>query len=274
MTTFFPNHPEFYETAADWVKQGRAFAVITLLETGGSVPQNSGAKMLLSREGERAGTIGGGRLEARAMEEALEYLEKGDPQSPRLLEWDLDGMRMECGGSARLFLEWFFPSSWEIALFGAGHVAQALCRLLMTLACRVTIFDTRTEWLDQLPLSASLCPAPVAGFAEGTERLTEQTFAVVLTPDHSEDAAVLEALLKREEKEGITFPYLGCIGSAKKAAALQEKLKGQGLSPARVDAIHSPIGLPLGGKAPAEIALSIAAQLLQERDRVQNNRHE
>lgn len=157
-------------------------------------------------------------------------------------------------------------AGWQVAVFGAGHVAQALTRLLLTLDCRVEVLDTRPEWLAQLPTDALLHAEHHADLAAEVERLDPRTFVVVMTQGHATDLPVLVRALARP------FPYVGVLGSRVKAQRLRQELLAAGSAPERVAALHCPIGLPLGRSTPPEIAISVAAELLSARGSPESSR--
>jgi xanthine dehydrogenase accessory factor len=254
---------------AEMSEGGEPFATVTFLVSRGSAPQDAGSKMIVTGEGLRWGTVGGGKLEAQAIEEARAMLDataKGPAQAPRtrLIEWDLGpDLGMTCGGGVSLFIEVHNAGAWEIAIFGAGHVAQALVPMLLTLGCRITCIDKRTEWLERLPKTSRVRAIQSDNPPDEVPRLPDGTFLVSVTPGHEHDLAVLRAAFE----SGREFPYLGCIGSKRKAATLQKALHEAGMPDTDIERLHCPIGLPIGTNAPPEIAISIAAQLLQERDK-------
>ncbi|MBT9558410.1 MAG: XdhC family protein [Myxococcales bacterium] len=231
--------------------------VITLVAARGSAPQEVGAKALVTASGLDCGTVGGGKLEAAAVRHATTLLGTGQVD---LVTWNLQtDIGMTCGGVVTVLFEAYGPAPWRIALFGAGHVAQAVARLLVPLDCQVDVIDPRPDWLAKLPsapnLRARLDPAParlVAGLPDGT-------FVAALTQGHATDLPVLTEALRWGR-----FGYLGAIGSAVKASRLRRELEEAGLDPSP---LHCPIGLPIGRSEPAEIAISIVAQLLEIRDR-------
>ena len=239
---------------------GDAFVCVTLAETRGSVPQEPGAKMLVTGEGRACGTIGGGRVEEAAIKHARELL-AGPKISCELIEWNLQkDIGMTCGGVVKFFFEVFRPSSWPIAIFGAGHVAQALVRILAGLSCRVSVFDTRPQMLSQLTQASNVKARLIEPLEEGVREVPEGAFVVVMTQGHRTDKPVLERILKTR-----SFPYLGAIGSASKAAVLRRELRESGVEDDLAQAFRCPIGLPLGRDTPEEIAISIAAEMLKVR---------
>jgi len=236
------------------------FVLVTLVETTGSTPQDMGAKMIVTADGLDIGTVGGGRVEAKAIDEALAMLRE---RRPCLLhDWSLKAdVGMTCGGRVKLFFECLGVSSWQIVLFGAGHVAQALTRLLVALPCQVTCIDPRADWLERLP--AGIHTVEASDPAAEVEGLPADAYVLCMTQGHRSDLPVLQKIFQL----GREFPYLGAIGSRAKAMTLRKELGAKGIA-ADQAIFHCPIGLPIGSNHPAEIAVSIAAQLLEVRDAV------
>jgi xanthine dehydrogenase accessory factor len=252
------------------VSSGRPFVTVTVVDVLASAPADVGSKMLVTSEGSSFGTIGGGPLEHKALAHARAMLAGESAGGAAVfVEWDLQSdLGMTCGGVVRLFFEAHNLASWPIVIFGAGHCCQALVRILLTLQCQITVVDPRDEWLARLP------PDPVS---PGKSRPTLATkpqpdyvaeipvgaFVVLLTTGHVHDQAVLTEILRSRPTD---FPYIGVIGSQAKASALRQGLLAAGIPPSALSRYHCPIGLPIGNNDPAEIAVSIAAQLLEQRD--------
>lgn len=252
----------FYEKLQQLLLANTPFVCVTMVGAVGSVPQEPGTKMLVTGEGLFTGTIGGGKLENRTLEEAQRLLgSEGKSPSTLLVTWALDrDIGMTCGGSVTLFFEAFNLNPWHIAIFGAGHVAQAVCRHLVNLACRVTVIDPRQAWLDRLPQSPKITRVLSENMPSAVASLPEEAFVLLVTMGHSTDWPILHEILKTR-----TFPYLGVIGSRAKAVRLRKDVAAAGLPQACGDAFHCPIGLEIGNNHPEEIAISILAQLLQAR---------
>lgn len=247
------------------LQAGEACVVATLVDICGSAPQNVGARVLVSSTGLLWGTIGGGKIEARVIAEAQEMLTHQSTHCFK--QWNLQTeIGMTCGGVVRVFFEAYYPQGWTIAVFGAGHVAQALIPLLTTLSCRVLCFDPRPEWIARLPIHPSLHAQVQENLVAQVEHLPEQTFLLSLTMGHAHDRPILQAALERWQRNPRAFAFLGVMGSPAKAAKLRQELKQAGCDPELVARLSCPVGLPLGTNAPPEIAISIAAQLLQVRD--------
>jgi xanthine dehydrogenase accessory factor len=257
---------DFYEEVLALQRAASAFVVVTLVEALGSVPQDVGAKIIVTEAGLHRGTVGGGRVEARALELAREILAERGPEAgkPRLVSWTLKGdVGMTCGGAVKLYFEPHLAGrGWTIAIFGAGHVAQALVPLLTPLSCRVFCFDSRAEWVGRLPASPNLVAETRSDLASALDALPDDSFVLCMTQGHRTDRPILfRALTLRN------FPFLGVIGSEAKAEILRRELIAEGVHPRRAEQFHCPVGLPFGTNHAHEIALSIAAQLLTERDR-------
>ena len=251
----------FWPAFAALQSSGAPFCTVTLVDSLGSAPADRGAKMLVTRAGLIAGTIGGGKIEARALSRAKAMLDAATPE-PQFEQWNLrTDLGMTCGGLVRLFFEPFNIARWPIAIFGAGHVAQALVRVLLPLDCALTCYDTRAEWLNRLPDDPKLRPVHSEDLAAHVTDLPAHTFIALMTMGHATDLPVLRQLLPRP------FPYIGVIGSKSKAGALRNTLLKEGFSPEECARFFCPMGLTLGSNHTHEIAISIAAQMLQTRDR-------
>ncbi|MEM9352141.1 MAG: xanthine dehydrogenase accessory protein XdhC [Planctomycetota bacterium] len=254
------NHSDFFHRCSELTDAGTPFVLVTLAEAEGSTPQDAGAKMLVTADGLDEGTVGGGRVEAKAIDEARRMLAEGVAQ--RFRDWNLKAdVGMTCGGRVKLFFESVGVAEWNVVVFGAGHVTQALARLLVTLPCRVTCVDPRGEWLGRLPpgVRAVQTDDPPAAVAS----LPDDAFVLCMTRGHRSDLPVLEQIYRADA----AFPFVGVIGSKAKAAVLCKELVEAGVAPERLT-FHCPVGLPLGSNHPGEIAVSIAAQLIEARDRL------
>ena len=255
----------YIERLAELAASGVPFASVTLVDVVGSTPADVGSKMLVTAAGLDFGTVGGGRVEAKAIAEAQRLLREpgGSSPRPKLLEWNLQrDVGMTCGGVVKLFVELYKHNQWQIAIFGAGHVAAAVIHCLLPLPCRIACIDPRGEWLAKLPNDPRLrkvctddAPAEVAS-------LPAAAFVLCMTMGHRTDRPILEAIFRQERR----FPYLGVIGSAAKRAVLRRELLAAGVSAEQADSFCCPIGLPIGTNLPSEIAISVVAQLLQQRD--------
>ncbi|MBU5627503.1 XdhC family protein [Oscillibacter sp. MSJ-2] len=142
----------------------------------------------------------------------------------------------------------------EVHLLGGGHVSAALAALLHTLSWRVSVQDDRPEFVTEqrFPHARRLC----ASF-DSLPLCPDGDYAVIMTRGHQDDYVCLRQLLRRR------CGYLGMIGSRSKVAATAQRLQEDGFTPEEIGSIHSPVGLRIGAQTPEEIAVSIAAEIIQ-----------
>ena len=145
-----------------------------------------------------------------------------------------------------------------VYLFGGGHVGRALVPILAMTDFRVVVCDQRPDAASRaaLPQAAEVYCLPYEDAFAYLPPVTAADYVVIMTPGHQADFEVLRQALATPAR------YIGCIGSRRKVAATREKLLAAGFPAEEIDRIWSPIGLPIGGDTPAEIAVSIAAQLI------------
>ncbi|MGN0419162.1 MAG: XdhC family protein [Acetatifactor sp.] len=166
-------------------------------------------------------------------------------------------------GSGRLEGNLFtlpIPLEERVILFGGGHVAQALVPILAGVGFSCIVFENRPEFADK-----SLFPAAHRVLlgdykrVEDTLTLLETDYIVIMTNGHLHDLVLEEQLLRRK------FAYIGVMGSHRKIAAVNEKLREAGISEEAISSVHTPIGLDILAVTPAEIAISVAAECIQVR---------
>lgn len=168
------------------------------------------------------------------------------------------GAWLEGEAGAWRFYQDIAADAFPVYLFGAGHVARALIGQLRLLDARIVCIDSRDDafaGLDAPGVDLRSNDAPEAEVATAPAG----TYFLVMTHSHTLDFALCEAIYRRRD-----FAYLGLIGSASKRAAFEQRLLARGLPGVRLAELTCPIGIPgIASKAPAAIALSVAAQLLQ-----------
>lgn len=159
-------------------------------------------------------------------------------------------------GAERWLIEPLLPAP-RVVLFGGGHVAQCMARQLDLLDYRTWVAEDRAEFAR-----ASLFPAAervlLCDYAQANEQIgiTKRDHAIVMSRGHDTDEQILAWLLRSPAD------YIGCIGSRRKIALLKEKLTVFGLSEQHIGRLHAPIGLDIRAQTPAEIAVSVAAELI------------
>ncbi len=238
--------------------EGTSFMMVTLTHVRGSAPQDLGAKMLVTDKGLFYGTIGGGKVEMAAIKKAQGELFEENPL--HCVTWNLQtDIGMSCGGEVTLMFEQHLSSAWPVVVFGAGHVAQALTRLLSQLKCQVTCIDSRQEWINKLEgIKAIHSPSP----KDVVKNCSPKSFFISMTMGHAYDVPILLEIFRHAPQ----CPYVGVIGSDIKGIKIKKELKELGVSDEFLSKLRVPMGLPIGNNDPWEIAVSITAQLLQVRD--------
>lgn len=230
---------------------GRRCVLATVTRSGGSTPQVPGARMLLREDGTCVGTVGGGAVEHRVIEEMKALLITG---GARVLSYDLaQDLGMCCGGRMEVFVERVEGSS-RLVLFGAGHVSHAVAALAKGLGFTVTVVDDRTELNDEARF-----PNATRILAEPRDALTQlvpqasDTF-LIATHDHRLDEEALETYASHPHA------YIGLIGSKRKTLRILERIRARRGSLPPLDRVYAPVGLALGAVTPEEIAVSIASE--------------
>jgi xanthine dehydrogenase accessory factor len=257
-----PLVPTFFDALNDLMAAEVPLVVVTVVDTAGSVPQDRGAKMIVTAEGLRFGTVGGGKVETKAIGEAQAMLRGERAETTKFAQWNLaKDVGMTCGGVVKLYFESHNVGRWRIVVFGAGHVANAVVNILVHLDCHVTCVDPREEWLAKLPESPKLTKVLSADMPSIVRTLPDDAFVALMTMGHTTDKPILLEILRTR-----SFPYLGVIGSEAKANILRRDIAEAGLPEETKSAFFCPIGLALGTNHPYEIAVSVAAQLLEVRD--------
>jgi xanthine dehydrogenase accessory factor len=246
----------------------RPGVLVTVTEVRGHGPRDAGAKMVVSGS-EVWGTIGGGNLEETALDHAKHMLD-ALPVEPSSITVSLNDKartahgRQCCGGEVALLFE-PLPVVPSIAIFGMGHVGLELARILARHDLDLHLVDSRSTYLgadrlaclDDGPAQVVAHHAPLPELALG--EVPSGTHVLILTHDHAEDFALCDAALRTSHLGSI-----GLIGSAAKWRRFEQGLRVEGHAESEIARIQSPIGTPdIGGKDPAMIALSVAAQLLR-----------
>jgi xanthine dehydrogenase accessory factor len=284
------------QRAAVMKRAGQRVVACLLVKARGSTPQSAGALMLVDEDANTFGTVGGGCVEAEIRRRAHALLvENGSGLLRFKLDhdygWD-DGLI--CGGTIDMAvaqlpqpesldriinairrrratqIEFQVRADDAIKLFtlelpprdrlyiaGGGHVGQALARLALPLEFDVTIFDDRADLLEQhAPPGCTLVGGDIA-VALADAAFDDRTYAVVVTRGHRHDEQALHAVLGRGAR------YVGMIGSKRKVKLIFDDLIERGLSAELLSNVHAPIGLDIGGVTVEEIAISIAAQIVE-----------
>ncbi|MGA5495828.1 xanthine dehydrogenase accessory protein XdhC [Streptomyces cinereoruber] len=247
-----------------------AGVLATVATVRGHAPRNAGAKLVVGRT-RTWGSIGGGNVEAVAIDRARELIDAPSPE-PELIDFALNdkvtnrhGVQC-CGGTVSVLLE-PLPVVRAVAIFGVGHVGMELARILARQDLDLHLIDSRSDVLaeDRLAVLADAVAAVRVHHTpllpeEVLEHLPRGTHVLIMTHDHAEDAALCDAALRTPHLGSI-----GLIGSAAKWSRFRTRLLTEGgHDETAVARIKTPIGLTdITGKEPATIAVSVAADLLR-----------
>ncbi len=250
---------EILHKAVELLEQGKSVAIATIISTKGSFPRKEGTRMLVSEDGEFWGTIGGGAVERNVLDLARSAI-----RDKRIIVEEFSSTKnneqpnkMICGGRATVVIESYHPSK-EILIFGAGHVGLAIYQIVHFLGFNVTVVDDRKEFAtpERFPHAEKVIRKTFSASFKQT-MVTKQTAIIVCTRRHDMDQACLEFALKTDAA------YIGLLGSRSKWAQIKRNLKDKGFKPAEIRRVYCPIGLDIGAHTPEEIAVSVAAQLIQ-----------
>ncbi len=192
------------------------------------------------------------------------------PENPERLASLLEKVRLECrpilcmAGDSRVVIE-PIRAKETLHLFGAGHIAREVAILAHWVDFRVEVHDDRPDFanLERFPLAEAIhVPENMGqalGLAQDGRRIDENSYVVIVTRGHTHDMDVLAQAL------GTQAAYIGMIGSRRKRDAIYGALRAQGFSQDDLSGVHCPIGLEINAQTPAEIALSIVAELVKIR---------
>jgi xanthine dehydrogenase accessory factor len=236
-------------------------ALVTIVRANGSTPQRTGAKMLVFADGRTIGTIGGGCYENDAFWKAREALATG---RSALLHYELnDDFAQEnglvCGGQMDVHIDPLEPTP-QLFIAGAGHVGWQLGRLAIDAGFRVHVVDDREKFAnaERFPGAEAVIAEPIPEWLHRTD-IPASAYVVVVTRGHTHDLDAMRSLAARDLK------YLGLIGSRAKVSRIFARLLEEGMPPECLSRVHAPIGLDIGAVTPAEIAISIMAELVATR---------
>jgi xanthine dehydrogenase accessory factor len=249
---------EIYQELAKVTARGEKAVLATIVSSRGSAPRKAGAKMLIRGDGTFIGSVGGGGVEQQVKEKAVEVMKSREPQ---IMHFDLsgreEGAAMICGGEMDVFLEPLLPSE-TLYLFGAGHIAQSTAAMGKMLGFRVVVIDPRPEYnnADSFPGADFLI---VEDYDSALAKLNvdEGSCIIIYTTGHVLDEQCLHFAVSTKAK------YIGMIGSKKKVREVKQRLLQKGVSQQQLDMVYAPIGIEIGAETPAEIAISILAEIIR-----------
>jgi xanthine dehydrogenase accessory factor len=245
-----------YQEIAELIKQQERAVLCIVVETKGSTPRSAGSKMLVYPDGSISGTIGGGEMEHRVVQEALEALAEG---KPRLISYKMndpkEGDPGLCGGQLEVYVEPILPKK-TVVVVGAGHVGLAVVHLAKWLGYAVIVSDDRPDFAtsELVPEADDYHTGSILDLLE-KHRVHELTSFVLTTRGVDVDTEGLPAILKTPAA------YIGVIGSRRRWETTRKNLLETGIEEEQLSRVHSPMGLELNAETPEEIAVSILAEI-------------
>jgi xanthine dehydrogenase accessory factor len=248
---------DLLEELLDAKRAGRPCALATVAATKGSVPRHPGAKMIVYEDASISGTVGGGKFESLIIAEALDCLAK---KEPALKTWPLredqpDSFGAICGGEVTVLIEPQLPAH-RLLIVGGGHCARALAKLAAECGFFVTALEDREDILEKCESAHCRLVDPAPDYIAKSN--WDKNDAIVIVSRHYNiDREALAAALR---KGGAG--YIGMIGSRRKVLQVYDQLKEDGVTAGQLSAVYAPIGLDIGSDSPAEIAVSIVAEIL------------
>ncbi len=246
-----------YEAILDLQQKGFSGALCTILETHGSVPRHTGSKMLVKEDGTLVGSVGGGEIENRVIQEAFTAIQDGKPRKLNYKMVDPNaGDPGICGGQAEVYVEPIFPKP-QIIVVGAGHVGKAVVHLGKWLGFKVILSDDREEFCnpEMVPGADEYLVCAMTDIPQKIH-INRQSFFILTTRGVPIDTAGLPPLLDTPA------PYIGVIGSKRRWITTRKQLLENGISEDKINKVVSPIGLELQAETPEEIAVSILAEVM------------
>jgi len=246
-----------FESILHLQKTGPPAALVIITRTKGSTPRKPGAKMIVLKDGKTIGTMGGGDLEKRVIEEAVEAI---NAREPRITSFTLDiekgKLDMMCGGELDVYIEPILPGA-KLIIFGAGHITRVLAPLMQRAGFQVSVVEDSPDLLqkEKFPEIEDLKLTDMEPFARDLSS-DPGTYIVLLSRGFSRDKAILARLIQKE------FRYIGMIGSLRKIHSMKEDLQKEGIPEGAFSKLRAPIGFDIGAETPEEIAISIAAEII------------
>ena len=247
----------------DCKQQQEPCVLVTVVAVEGSLPRAVGSKMLVTAE-HFVGSVGGSHIELQALRRARQLLNQGGvavTETVLAAGNDHDSANEHCDGSITLLFEPLFVNPFNIFVFGAGHVGKALLHVLTPINCQITWVDSR-DGIFPVNIPDSVNAICATQPADIIVQAPAHSYFVLFSHSHEQDFAIGERVLARGDAD-----FFGMIGSSRKRQQFEQRMLAKGFALADIkEQLVCPLGMPgLKGRQPAEIAVSIAAQLLQVR---------
>jgi xanthine dehydrogenase accessory factor len=272
-----PSVAEVLAAAGEAVRQGGRAVLCSIVRAEGSTPGKPGWRLLVRRDGSLVGNLGGGAFEAMVgVDAAAKLADAGAASEVKRYYLTEEATRgeatgMVCGGMMEVFLE-VLVANPLLVVYGGGPVGQALARAGELAGFDLLVVDDRPAFLDPalFPEGTAFAPVPPLEGRHGeyggehlAAHLGREIYAAVVSRCWETDCAAVAALV-RAAPPGLR--YLGLMGSRRKIDRVVEEVEARGLT-VDAESLHAPIGLPIGGDTPGEIAIAVLAEILATRYR-------
>lgn len=250
-----------YHAVTELEEEGKAGALAMIIDSRGSTPRHTGSKMLVFENGSFIGTVGGGEIENRVIEEARQSMIDG---RSRVLHYNMSDPRQGdpgiCGGQVEVYVEPILPKP-AVLVIGGGHVGKAVAHLAKWLGFRVIVSDDRPEFCspEANPDADEFVCSPMEEIPQHMN-ITPQTYIILTTRGMTVDVPGLPPLL--DTRAG----YIGVIGSKRRWLMSRKGMVDAGISEEKLKRVNSPIGLEIQAETPEEIAVSIMAEVVMLRN--------
>ncbi|EKB0135664.1 EF2563 family selenium-dependent molybdenum hydroxylase system protein [Escherichia coli] len=250
-----------FTEAAKLEEQNCPFAMAQIVDSRGSTPRHS-AQMLVRADGSIVGTIGGGMVERKVIEESLQALQERKPRlfHGRMARNGADAVGSDCGGAMSVFIS-VHGMRPRLVLIGAGHVNRAIAQSAALLGFDIAVADIYRESLNPelFPPSTTLLHAESFGAAVEALDIRPDNFVLIAT--NNQDREALDKLIEKP------IAWLGLLASRRKVQLFLRQLREKGVAEEHIARLHEPVGYNIGAETPQEIAISVLAEILQ----VKNN---
>ncbi len=238
-------------------KNNQKAVLCTVVETKGSAPLKPGAKMIIYEDNTSFGTVGGGSLENNTFEDAPKVFKTGRPQ---LFQYELPHKGgLGCGGSVKVFIEPIMKKK-KLYVFGAGHVSKALVKIAAGLNFDITVIDGREDIFAAWDSSAAKLINKYHDEVLPDISFDEDTFIVIINYSHALDREIIIDSIQKP------FAYIGMMGSHRKIEGFKKHLEKINIDKELIGRIDMPIGIDINAESAAEIAVSIAASLIEAKN--------
>lgn len=271
--------------ALGYLDNNQDLELVEIIKSTGATPRSVGAFMFVNKDAESFGTVGGGNVEYQATLYAKELLMKklSGEKEYNLSQNKAQNIGMVCGGdnllkftyltndenSKKILEELKLKNKNKnvVYIFGGGHVSMELAKILKYVGFDYVVWDDRKEFANEERFKdANKIICKDFDNINSEINITNNDFIVIMTRGHAYDYIVEKQILRSGAY------YIGVIGSRNKNRVIKENLLADGFSENEIDSVCAPIGLSISADTPEEIAISIVAELILFRSKLENRR--